>query len=942
MGPLLRGLVALGLLGAMTASAQTPPVALILDPGDGELRRQGTESFLQARSGDLLPSGTLLRTGKAPLRLWYCPDTAEITLAPGTSVLLDARRLAVQLGNVASRRALPVCSLPAATEAKLNDAFSSGRLRRHAVPEARPPQDIQAAIAALPASEQASLRRELDTLAPLRTSDPDNPALAVALAAIYTRYRLHNAAAAEYRRAAGVWTTVDWPRRMVHEEEELERRIQPPETRPTATGRTFALVIGVSRYPLLRAEDQLQFADKDAASFAAHLQSPRGGALSREQVKLLTNEQATTAAIRTAIATFLRAAAGPNDTVLLFLAAHGVVDDRGAYVLGYDSDPEDLATTALPMAEVQGLLAEEASSIGRVMMFIDVCRAGTIGILRSNRISRVLEVFLRGAETYGLLASGPGESSWESERFGGGHGAFSYFLLRGIGGDADEDRNRQVTADELFDYVYRQVRLATRRRQNPRVTGDMPGTALLVADTSKDGVSLADWKPLESLVAQTRQAGVPPPASAGARRVEVVRPDQGEEATLFQQAVQQGRILPESPDGAFEWLRRLRLRLGAATFDYLALENELYVSLLDKGQEVLLRYLRGEREPQEASDFQAGAQHFEAARQIDAYAWAVESRELFCRGRVMIFAKLYTEAVAMLERAARLDPNGAYIYNALGIAYLEQGQYGKAIAAFRDAIRLAPHWLYARHNLALAQAEAGDTSGAVAALRQALRMAPDNWQIRYSEGLLLQRMGDVREALKSFRAAIQLGPKQAEPWNALGVLEASRGKLTASEANYREAVRLDPKYLAARHNLALLHVQTRRQAEAVTLWLTVLAESPDFLPARLSLAETLLAMGRPADALPHLTDLLQRQPDYTAARIKLAEALRQVGRVDEALQQWQRVLQQRPGNPIVTEQYADALRGAGRMTEANAAYEEALRGLRTRPDRQRVQGKLRK
>ena len=75
---------------------------------------------------------------------------------------------------------------------------------------------------------------------------------------------------------------------------------------------------------------------------------------------------------------------------------------------------------------------------------------------------------------------------------------------------------------------------------------------------------------------------------------------------------------------------------------------------------------------------------------------------------------------------------------------------------------------------------------------------------------------------------------------------------------------------------------------------------------------------------------------------QLADTLRQVGRVDEALQQWQRVLQQRPGNPIVTEQYADALRDAGRMTEANAAYEDALRGLRTRQDRHRLQGKLRK
>ena len=55
---------------------------------------------------------------------------------------------------------------------------------------------------------------------------------------------------------------------------------------------------------------------------------------------------ATTAAIRNAFETFLKGRAGKKDTVMLFLAGHGTVEaagNKGAYIVTYDSDPQDLA-----------------------------------------------------------------------------------------------------------------------------------------------------------------------------------------------------------------------------------------------------------------------------------------------------------------------------------------------------------------------------------------------------------------------------------------------------------------------------------------------------------------------------------------------------------------------------------------------------------------------
>ena len=98
-----------------------------------------------------------------------------------------------------------------------------------------------------------------------------------------------------------------------------------------------------------------------------------------------------------------------------------------------------------------------------------------------------------------------------------------------------------------------------------------------------------------------------------------------------------------------------------------------------QGQQVLLRYLKGEQEPQTREDFVAVAAYFEAAKLLTPESLLLDARSTFCSGRIAIFDKNYAKAADDLERAARLDSKGAYSYNALGIAYLEQANYDRAI-----------------------------------------------------------------------------------------------------------------------------------------------------------------------------------------------------------------------------------------------------------------------
>lgn len=259
----------------------------------------------------------------------------------------------------------------------------------------------------------------------------------------------------------------------------------------TAPGsRSWALVIGIAKYQKLPQDLWLQYPEADARAFSEHLASPRGGAISADRMLVLTNEAATTTAVRQAFHTFLKTGPGKDDTVFILVAGHGTVDNTGAYILTYDSDPQNLAATALPMAELHAIVEDEVAHVGHVVFLADVCRAAAIAGQKTASLGNIVEKLGEApGEMLGLMAARPTELSLEGPEYGGGHGAFTWSVLRGLEGAADQDRDGFVSAGELIDFVTADVPKLTRNRQHPRDFGNMEnGTKL--ADLSKPGIKL--------------------------------------------------------------------------------------------------------------------------------------------------------------------------------------------------------------------------------------------------------------------------------------------------------------------------------------------------------------------------------------------------------------------------------------------------------------------
>lgn len=892
------------------------PVGLVLSPGGSKLLRANTETPLAARPGDLLFTGDGLRTESAPASFLFCPAKTIDTLTPSGEVRFDARQPKVKTGKISEQPAR-ACTLPATLHLSAASQQHYGVTMTRGINKPETP--------AIPRD-----RLGPDVRAELPPADTRDPADLVLAATIYEKHQLIANALEAYYKLREQWPDAVWVKSKIFD---LEQTLAIQAAAATAAGpggQTYALLVGISKYK--HPELSLQFADADASVFGRLLQSPRGGGLASENVLLLTDDKATTAAVRNGFQDFLKRRAGKNDTVIILIAGHGTVDGRRAFILTYDADPQDLNSTALPMAELRALFEDQLKKVGRVLLFADVCKAGAIGSIQSTAVNADVQHLgdVEG-DLFGLLASRPKEVSMEGPQFGGGHGVFSYYVIKGLEGAADENKDGVVDANELIQYVTAQVPPATNNRQHPREFGTYDNSMKL-SDIHKPGIDVAHWP----VIFDSKRGGPLLLASISAPVF-----DTAEDLTSFNAAINAGRLLPDQRDNAFDWLKKIQPQVTSGR--YIEIGNQLRIALENRAQDVLLRYLGGDQNPQTRQEFEQGARYMEAARALTRESLFLEGRQDFFAGRALLFEKKFPDAASLIEQSVRIDPNAAYAYNALGIAYLEQGQFDKAIPAFRDAAHRAPHWSYPLHNEALARVESGDYQTAIRLYRQAMRLTPQYAYLPYNLGLVYQRVNRRKDAESSYRKAIAIAPDSAEAYNALGTLKASDGKAAEAEKDYRDALQRNSKLLAARHNLALLLASDKnRQPQAIELWRENLRQSPDYLPSRLSLAETLADSGDRAAAIEQYRQVLAAKPAYAGARIALAALLAKSGDADGAIRELREASQNDQQNAAVLEQIGDIEAARGHQEEARAAYTSALAATSDRAVKKRINEKLRR
>ncbi|MGA7329569.1 MAG: hypothetical protein WBX25_35090 [Rhodomicrobium sp.] len=229
-------------------------------------------------------------------------------------------------------------------------------------------------------------------------------------------------------------------------------------------GTLYILAIGVDKYPNLPGKD-LRYSGADAKAFAEAMEK-RAGPLHEKVVKRLlmdggAAEDAPTAAnIRNAF-NILRQAK-ENDTVMLFVAGHGVNEGRD-----FQFAPADAAwgsETLLQRSSVvpwQTFAEALTGAKGRRIAFLDTCHSGN----SFNR--RFLSEGYEANVTF-YSSAGADQLALEDQALGGGHGLFTFALAEGVNGGA-RDGEGKVRADGLRDFLKTRVGALAAKLQHEQV-----------------------------------------------------------------------------------------------------------------------------------------------------------------------------------------------------------------------------------------------------------------------------------------------------------------------------------------------------------------------------------------------------------------------------------------------------------------------------------------
>jgi hypothetical protein len=235
-----------------------------------------------------------------------------------------------------------------------------------------------------------------------------------------------------------------------------------------------AIIIGIQNYRRLAKAD---FADQDATKFADYANRALG--IPKDKIKVLTDADADQAALLKTFRNWLPLNVTKGKTeVFVFYSGHGLPsnDGKSLYFLPHGVDQDLLDETAIDQKKI--ISAIQSTQPKSVTMFVDSCYSG-----QSRNGSQLLAgakpVILKNSdlgyppEFTVFTASASDQISSASNDLQ--HGIFSFYLMKGMEGAADINKDGNITFGEMLEYLNENVQrqaLAANRVQVPQLIGD--------------------------------------------------------------------------------------------------------------------------------------------------------------------------------------------------------------------------------------------------------------------------------------------------------------------------------------------------------------------------------------------------------------------------------------------------------------------------------------
>lgn len=244
-------------------------------------------------------------------------------------------------------------------------------------------------------------------------------------------------------------------------------RVKPrfPVTPQPESAKLWILLLGVNQYQDLENLPSLQYSALDCQGLGEALKEATASFPAKEVIihHDFVSQPPLLAEVKRSITKIINTA-GADDTILFYFSGHGILEaSTGQVVLCLaDTTTDQLITTGLPLNSLLNQLTNCAAS--QQLVWLDACHSGGMTLRGTSKVeitnpsTQLVEVLRhKAAESkgfYALLSCDQTQQSWEFPELG--HGVFTYYLMRGLRGEA-ADAQGIIEADALYQYVYHQT-----------------------------------------------------------------------------------------------------------------------------------------------------------------------------------------------------------------------------------------------------------------------------------------------------------------------------------------------------------------------------------------------------------------------------------------------------------------------------------------------------
>lgn len=514
----------------------------------------------------------------------------------------------------------------------------------------------------------------------------------------------------------------------------------------------YAFIVGISNYRDSMYFPHLQYAKSDADRFYDFLLKGYMPGVGPGNIKRITGDSATWSNVDISLGHWLmnlEDSLGRGDCIYIYWSGHGALSKLDQSLACHDTrfsendyNLDGKLSFDISLNRIKSSIAAviEAEAGIKVFLIIDACRSKLNGVEVSGIAEQVSQTTLTDGDVY-MYSATAGGPSFESGMLTPGSGLFTYFLILGLEGGADNSpRNNKVTISEMQQFlgnvtayatnvlkkppqtpciVYRDTRVGSfvltqvppdvvkENRRTADAIKHLIDNSATVGDTDID--TDADETGIKGIRALSRHSTLDFVKPVAASRPYVIERD-SPHIDLYDSLlanISRNQLVRPKGNSAYDYYLQL-LDTDSNSKKADDAKTQLIIALQNKVKEFIERYLTGRLGNPAKDMFDLAHEELDLAFRLrpagDPFAADLVPKLEFLQARALAGSNNpvdWNKGLELID-SALAESKTAYMYHTKGVLYQNKSRYFSAIRYFDSTLHYAPDWLYAQYSLATA------------------------------------------------------------------------------------------------------------------------------------------------------------------------------------------------------------------------------------------------